>query len=132
MFDQEYRIGHKEKGLTVSVTCPTLKTHETPERTQTSIEEMQDLMSTLGIEYTESFTQNRAHLDPGTIIGPGKLEEIATFAKDNKQFLSNKNLYTLCKTHHLKLHTLYGQNYSNHLVPKVKKWLELQREKVIG
>ena len=39
MFDQEYRIGHKEKGLIVSVTCPTLKTHETPERTQTSIEE---------------------------------------------------------------------------------------------
>ena len=84
MFDQEYRIGHKEKGLIVSVTCPTLKTHETPERTQTSIEEMQDLMSTLGIEYTESFTQNRAHLDPGTIIGPGKLEEIANFAKENK------------------------------------------------
>ena len=55
-----------------------------------------------------------------------------TFAEDNKKFLSNKNLYTLCKTHHLKLHTLYGQNYSNHLVPKVKKWLELQREKVIG
>tara|TARA_R100001163_G_scaffold64730_1_gene59679 strand:+ start:16 stop:393 length:378 start_codon:yes stop_codon:yes gene_type:complete len=55
-----------------------------------------------------------------------------TFADDNKQFLNNKNLYTLCKTHHLKLHTLYGQNYSNHLVPKVKKWLELQREKVIG
>ena len=55
-----------------------------------------------------------------------------TFAEDNKTFLSNKNLYTLCKIHHLKLHTLYGQNYSNHLVPKVKKWLELQREKSIG
>ena len=62
MFDQEYRIGHKEKGLIVSVTCPTLKTHETPEKTQTSIEEMQDLMMTLGIEYSEHFTQNRAHL----------------------------------------------------------------------
>ena len=34
MFDQEYRIGHKEKGLIVSVTCPTLKTHETPENTR--------------------------------------------------------------------------------------------------
>ena len=41
---------------------------------------------------------------------------VTTFddAEDNKKFLSNKNLYTLCKTHHLKLHTLYGQNYSNH------------------
>ena len=34
--------------------------------------------------------------------------------------------------HHSKLHTLYGQNYSNHLVPKVKKWLDIQKDKLIG
>ena len=54
------------------------------------------------------------------------------FAKDNKEYLNNKNLFTLCKAHHSKLHTLYGQNYSNHLVHKVKKWLDIQREKIIG
>ena len=54
------------------------------------------------------------------------------FAKDYKEYLKSDNLYTLCKSHHLKLHTLYGQNYSNHLVPKVKKWMNLQKEKIIG
>ena len=55
-----------------------------------------------------------------------------TFAKDNSKYLNNKNLYTLCRMHHSKLHTLYGQNYSNHLVPKVKKWLDIQKDKLIG
>ena len=54
------------------------------------------------------------------------------FAKDYKEYLKSDNLYTLCKSHHLKLHTLYGQNYSNHLVPKIKKWMNLQKEKIIG
>ena len=54
------------------------------------------------------------------------------FAVDCKESLDHHNLYTLCKTHHQRLHNIYGQNYSNHLVPKVKKWLELQREKSIG
>ena len=54
------------------------------------------------------------------------------FAKDYKEYLKSDNLYTLCKFHHLKLHTLYGQNYSNHLVPKIKKWMNLQKEKIIG
>ena len=54
------------------------------------------------------------------------------FAKDYKEYLKSSNLYTLCKFHHLKLHTLYGQNYSNHLVPKIKKWMNIQKEKVIG
>ena len=54
------------------------------------------------------------------------------FAKDYKEYLKSDNLYTLCKSHHLKLHTLYGQTYSNHLVPKIKKWMNLQKEKIIG
>ena len=54
------------------------------------------------------------------------------FAKDNKEFLKSSNLYTLCKFHHNKLHTLYGQNYLNHLVPKIKKWIEIQKDKAIG
>ena len=53
-------------------------------------------------------------------------------ANNNSKYLNNKNLYTLCRMHHSKLHTLYGQNYSNHLVPKVKKWLDIQKDKLIG
>ena len=42
------------------------------------------------------------------------------FSEDEKDLLSNKNLFTLCKNHHIRLHTIYGQTYANHLVPKIK------------
>ena len=51
------------------------------------------------------------------------------FYNDEIERLSNDNLYTLCKTHHERLHNIYGQRYSNHMSPKIIKWLELQREK---
>ena len=51
------------------------------------------------------------------------------FAVDCKESLDHHNLYTLCKTHHQRLHNIYGQNYSNHLVPKIKNWLEIQKDK---
>jgi 5-methylcytosine-specific restriction endonuclease McrA len=51
------------------------------------------------------------------------------FSEDEKDLLSNKNLFTLCKNHHIRLHTIYGQTYANHLVPKIKNWLLVQREK---
>jgi hypothetical protein len=51
------------------------------------------------------------------------------FAVDCRESLDHHNLYTLCKTHHQRLHNIYGQNYSNHLVPKIKNWLEIQKDK---
>ena len=51
------------------------------------------------------------------------------FAVDCMESLDHHNLYTLCKTHHQRLHNIYGQNYSNHLVPKIKNWLEIQKDK---
>lgn len=57
------------------------------------------------------------------------LELRVLFAKDCEEALSADNLYTLCYDHHKRLHTLYGQRYGNHLSTKIKKWLEIQREK---
>ena len=51
------------------------------------------------------------------------------FYKDCYNKLNNDNLVTLCKSHHIRLHTIYGQRYSNNLVPKVVNWLEIQKEK---
>ena len=51
------------------------------------------------------------------------------FAVDCRESLDHHNLYTLCKTHHQRLHNIYGQNYSNHLTPKIKNWLEIQKDK---
>lgn len=52
-----------------------------------------------------------------------------TFSSDCATELSNDNLFTLCGFHHKRLHNLYGQTYSNHIVPKIKNWIELQKSK---
>jgi hypothetical protein len=57
------------------------------------------------------------------------LELRVKFASDCSDKLSNNNLYTLCDLHHKRLHNLYGQRYSNNMAPKVKNWLEIQKEK---
>lgn len=54
------------------------------------------------------------------------------FAQECEEQLSNKHLITLCGTHHKRLHNIYGQRYANYLVPKVKNWIEIQREKQNG
>lgn len=36
---------------------------------------------------------------------------------------------TLCHTHHLKLHSIYGRNPPLHAAKKQMRWTELQREK---
>jgi 5-methylcytosine-specific restriction endonuclease McrA len=51
------------------------------------------------------------------------------FAQDCATDLSHDNLYTLCKHHHVRLHTIYGQSYGNHLASKIKTWIYLQKEK---
>lgn len=44
-----------------------------------------------------------------------------------------KELYeeavTLCHTHHLRLHSVYGKNPPLHTAEKQKRWIEIQREK---
>lgn len=41
-------------------------------------------------------------------------------------------VYTLCNTHHVKLHTIYGKSPSEASVLKQKKYLETQRDKHNG
>lgn len=47
-----------------------------------------------------------------------------------------KELYedavTLCHTHHLKLHSIYGKNPSLATAKKQARWVQIQREKVNG
>lgn len=39
---------------------------------------------------------------------------------------------TLCHTHHLKLHSIYGRNPPLHAAKKQMRWTELQREKYLN
>lgn len=52
-----------------------------------------------------------------------------TFIQDNALYLSNEHLYSLCKPHHQRLHSIYGKSYSNYMAKRVKAWLEAQRDK---
>lgn len=57
------------------------------------------------------------------------LEYRQLFAVECEDKLSADNLYTLCSMHHKRLHNIYGQRYANHLAPKIKNWLVIQKEK---
>ena len=51
------------------------------------------------------------------------------FVTENNLYLDNSYLYSLCKPHHQRLHSIYGKSYSNYSAKKVEKWLELQKSK---
>lgn len=53
----------------------------------------------------------------------------ALFEQDNLDKLSNDNLYSLCKTHHMRLHQIYGKSYSNYMGDRVRDWIHKQRDK---
>lgn len=64
------------------------------------------------------------------VISVDAIKELRVrFYEDEYASLNNDNLYTLCKSHHERLHNIYGQRYSNHVAPKIINWLEIQREK---
>jgi hypothetical protein len=51
------------------------------------------------------------------------------FEADNEEYLHNGNLYSLCKSHHVRLHQLFGKSYSNYIAKKVITWLDNQKIK---
>ena len=62
-----------------------------------------------------------------------KTEEQVLEVRDRFILEHYKELYdearTLCHTHHLKLHSIYGKNPSLGTAQKQKRWVEKQREK---
>lgn len=51
------------------------------------------------------------------------------FYDAHRDVLGSHNLFTLCKPHHVRLHSIYGLTYSNWRSEKVKEWLENQKTK---
>ena len=84
MLEHDYNIFSKDQAVLISTVCQNLESHNTVEKTTTSINELKDLITTLNVSHKETFIQNRQQLDPGTIIGSGKLIEIAEYIKENK------------------------------------------------
>lgn len=82
MLDNEFHISREAKASLVSLICPKFKEHATEKETNRSLDELRELMRTLGIETGEQYVQNKKSVDPGTILGSGKIKEIAEKAKD--------------------------------------------------
>jgi GTPase len=81
MFDSEFHISKDAKAGLVSIVCSKLREHETKFKTERSLVELDELLRTLGIERGSKYTQNRKTIDAASILGKGKLEEIAAAAK---------------------------------------------------
>lgn len=67
---------------------------------QASLKEAELLLETYGAKVDHVLTQNASHLNPSTVIGTGKVEEI-------KQLITDHNLDLVVINHHLKAGQLY-------------------------
>lgn len=82
MLDDEFHISKTAKAALVSIVCSKFPEHKTSADTDRSLIELSELMRTLDIETGSKYIQNRKQVDAGTILGTGKLEEIASDAMD--------------------------------------------------
>ena len=82
MLDNEFHISRESKASLVSIVCPKFEEHKSESETGRSLTELRELLRTLGIETGYQYIQHRSSLDAATILGSGKLKEIAKQAKD--------------------------------------------------
>lgn len=82
MLDTEFHISREAKAALVSIVCPKFKEHATESETKRSLIELRELLRTLGIESSTEYIQKRQNLDPATILGQGKILEIAEAARE--------------------------------------------------
>lgn len=82
MIEKDYSLSTEAKACLVSMVCPKLKEHATEAETERSLQELKELMRTLDIEVQNQIIQNKKDVDPATMLGSGKLQEIAKKAKE--------------------------------------------------
>ena len=82
MLDNEFHISTDAKASLVSIICPRFEEHKSEIETGRSLTELRELLRTLGVESGYQYVQTRNSIDPATILGSGKLKEIAEKAKE--------------------------------------------------
>jgi GTP-binding protein HflX len=78
---EDIKIGEGVKACLVSIVCDKFENHRTKADTERSLDELGELLRTLGVEHDGRFIQNKKTIEAGTFLGVGKLEEIATEAR---------------------------------------------------
>lgn len=79
---EDFKLPLGEKASLVSIVCDKFDNHSTTIETMNSLKELRELLRTLGVVAGEEYVQNRKQIDPATMLGEGKLEEIAHAARE--------------------------------------------------
>lgn len=82
MLESDLHISPGSKATLVSIVCPKFKEHSNENETKRSLKELRELLKTLGIEAGDEYFQNKNSIDPATILGSGKIQEIADYAEE--------------------------------------------------
>lgn len=82
MNHEEYKLPLGQKASLVSIVCDKFEDHSTTLETNNSLRELRELLRTLGLVPGEEYVQNKKQVDPATMLGAGKLEEIADAARE--------------------------------------------------
>ena len=77
----EYKVELGKKASLVSIVCDKFEGYETEYKTNASLRELRELLRTLGVEAGDEYVQNKSQLEAATMLGSGKLLEIADEAK---------------------------------------------------
>jgi GTP-binding protein HflX len=82
MNQEDYKLPLGHKASLVSIVCEKFENHSTILETNNSLRELRELLRTLGLIPGEDYIQNRKQIDPATMLGEGKLVEIADAARE--------------------------------------------------
>ena len=81
MNNDDFNFSLEQKATMVSIVCDSFEHHRDVEQTENSLAELKELLRTLGLETGGKHYQKRSKVDPATMLGVGKLEEIAEEAR---------------------------------------------------
>lgn len=87
MNQEDFKMPLGQKASLVSIVCDKFDNHSSVVETNNSLRELRELLRTLGIIAGEEYVQNRKQIDPATMLGEGKLAEIADAAREEGSHL---------------------------------------------
>ncbi len=87
MNQEDFKLPLGQKATLVSIICDKFESHSTVFETNSSLRELRELLRTLGIVAGEEYVQNKKQIDPATMLGEGKLQEIADLAREQNSSL---------------------------------------------
>ncbi len=80
--EEDYKLPLGQKATLVSLVCDRFETHATSLLTNASLRELRELLRTLGLVAGNEHIQNMKQINPATMLGEGKLLEIAEAARE--------------------------------------------------